>query len=166
MKFGYNCYSIKNKDALHQTSLSIQQTILTFFQIKIAPSKLVLETCTYTGKQHYLPLNAQLNVQMLLLWHMWSSFVFYSWVCDFFLFFCVDVLFFCNTIKMYFLHFQRKINKYVTHWHISSYTGQFSMKRMLIKLESKWIWTRTCLLVGEVCNKSSSLWKMGHMYEG
>jgi len=70
MKFGYNCYSIKNKDALHQTSLSIQQTILTFFQIKIAPSKLVLETCTYTGKKHYLPLNAQLNVQMLLLWHM------------------------------------------------------------------------------------------------
>lgn len=77
-------YSIKNKDVLHLASLRIQ-AILTFFQIKIAPRKLVRETCTYSGKKHYLPLDAELNVQMLLLRHMWSSSVFYSCLIFFFM---------------------------------------------------------------------------------
>lgn len=84
---------------------------------------------------------------------MWSSlFFFFFLVCVFFSF-CVDVLLFLwNTIKMYFLLFQKMIKKYVVHWHINIYTGQFSSDRMLIKLELKETWTRTHLLVSEVCN--------------
>lgn len=77
-------YSIKNKDVLHLASLRIQ-AILTFFQIKTAPRKLVRETCTYSGKKHYLPLDAELNVQMLLLLCFIVVWFFFSCGCTFLL---------------------------------------------------------------------------------
>jgi len=121
----------------------------------------LVETCVYVGKQALVATkNTALNVQMQLHCQMWRTLVFYGGVCSF------SMRMWCSSgeipLKCLFsFPFQRKGKKYVSYWHISTYTGLFSWDRMLIKFESKRTWTH--LLFGEAYNTVKlivSLWRM------